>query len=326
MDDLDPESAHPRQFAAAVRARPQMWFGSTDASGLHELVCEVMAHLVDLAVTRKVTRIDVTIEGPRFTVSDDGPGMPTLPVDGLPLMTAVFVRPGLSATYDGHGLHSQLSARSQLPAVNAACDEISILTYRPDGVYEQRFSGGEAVSALGWRGRTAEEGDAVGTRMVLEPSPEVFGEARIDVDALRGTLGVVRAFLPHLSIVIDGEPLPDLEPQDLVGGGHALMGQAREGHDMVEVTLVESGPRRHRHRAFLNFRELTGDPEMVEHCVAEALESAYGADVPPGVSVVVNALFALPEFTGPDMRVCASPRLKDLVVSAVNAAIRSGAA
>lgn len=76
----------------AVRARPGMYIGGTDATALHHLVAEILDNSMDEAVAGFANRIEVRMNADSsVTVTDNGRGIPVDPHPKYPNLSALEV-------------------------------------------------------------------------------------------------------------------------------------------------------------------------------------------------------------------------------------------
>lgn len=150
----------------AVRKRPGMYIGSTDARGLHHLVWEIVDNAIDEALNGYGKHIKITIgKDLSIKVEDEGRGMPvgkhSSGVSALQVIFTVLHAGGKFSEAAGYktsgGLHGVGAS-----VVNAL-SEWMIVTVAYDGtLYEMRFSnGGKTIGELKNLGKTSKHGSTV---------------------------------------------------------------------------------------------------------------------------------------------------------------------
>ncbi|HEO6217128.1 TPA: DNA topoisomerase IV subunit B [Streptococcus agalactiae] len=160
----------------AVRKRPGMYIGSTDGTGLHHLVWEIVDNAVDEALSGFGNRIDVIInKDGSITVTDHGRGMPTgMHAMGKPTVEVIFTvlhaggKFGQGGYKTSGGLHGVGSS-----VVNALSSWLEVEIIRDGAIYRQRFeNGGKPVTTLKNIG-TAPKSKS-GTSVSFMPDQSVF--------------------------------------------------------------------------------------------------------------------------------------------------------
>ena len=172
----------------AVRKRPGMYIGSTDAKGLHHLVYEIADNAVDEALQGFCSEIDVKIH-PDNTVSirDNGRGIPVgiQAQAGIPAVEVVFTVLHAGGKFGGGGykvsggLHGVGAS-----AVNALSEWLIVKIYTEGKIHELSFSRGDVVKPLHIIGDT----DETGTFVHFKPDDTIFDEVIYNFDTLKQRL------------------------------------------------------------------------------------------------------------------------------------------
>ncbi|MCY3913476.1 MAG: DNA topoisomerase (ATP-hydrolyzing) subunit B [Chloroflexi bacterium] len=168
----------------AVRRRPGMYIGSTDARGLHHLVYEVVDNSVDEALAGRANEIAVTLmPGGRVRVRDNGSGIPVdkHPRVGRPAVEVVLTKLHAGGKFDSDaykvsgGLHGV-----GVSIVNALSEHLKVEVRRNKRVWTQEYKHGRPLADLKRGGRT----DETGTTIEWMPDPEIFETLDLDFDTL----------------------------------------------------------------------------------------------------------------------------------------------
>lgn len=173
----------------AVRKRPGMYIGSTNAKGLHHLVWEIVDNSIDEALAGYCDEVTVTIEeNNSITVADNGRGIPVGIQEkmGRPAVEVIMTVLHAGGKFGGGGykvsggLHGVGAS-----VVNALSSVLEVHVYREGKIHYQQFKRGVPVEDL----KAIGEADRTGTTIHFQPDTEIFTETtEYDFDTLANRL------------------------------------------------------------------------------------------------------------------------------------------
>ena len=243
--DYSEDSIKVLEGLSAVRKRPAMYVGGTDARGMHHLVWEVVDNAIDEALAGHCDEIHVTINADEsITVSDNGRGIPVGAykhenprLNGKPTVEIVLTILHAGGKFDSNsykvsgGLHGV-----GVSCVNALSEWTQVEVARDGRVHAMAFERGDVTEEL----RVIGEAETSGTKISWRPDREIFGELEHSYEVITGRLKE-RAYLnPGITIhVTDVRPEGKSETFKYDDGIAQMVRDLNEGknplHDVIAV-------------------------------------------------------------------------------------------
>ena len=192
---------------SAVRKRPAMYIGSTDAKGLHHLVYEAVDNSIDEALAGFCNKISVIIHQDGFiTVSDNGRGIPVdiHPKLNKPAVEVVMTKLHAGGKFDkkvykvSGGLHGV-----GISVTNALSKELIVEVKRNGKIHQQKYQCGKPVTEL----RIIGDVDAkdTGTTVKFLPDESIFSTTEFSFEILSSRLRELAFLNKGVKIIIEEE-------------------------------------------------------------------------------------------------------------------------
>jgi DNA gyrase subunit B len=338
----------------AVRKRPGMYIGSTGLRGLHHLVYEVVDNSVDEALQGRASRVDVTIHPDNsVTVTDDGAGIPVgmMEKEGRPAVEVVLTVLHAGGKFgDGGGYKVSGGLHGVGVSVVNALSESLIVEVRRDGhVWTQEYERGKPQHDL----RKGDATKETGTTVSWLPDDEIFESLDHDFSILEQRLRETAFLTRGLRITLTDERSGGHKVEFQYDGGiedfvkflnenkdpiqkKVIFFEGESDEGAVEVALQWNSSYQESVFSFANNintheggSHLSGFRSALTYVLnryardkghlKEKDDNLSGEDVREGLTAVISAKLADPQFEGQTKTKLGNPGMEGFVRSIVNA-------
>ncbi len=338
----------------AVRRRPGMYIGSTGPRGLHHLVYEVVDNSVDEALAGHCDEVSVTIHPDNsVTVVDDGRGIPVAIMEkeqrpAIEVVLTVLHAGGKFGQGGGYKVSGGLHGVG-VSVVNALSERLDAEVRRDGYSWTQVYERGKPLHDLK-RGEPTQE---TGTTITFLPDADVFETLELDFTTLEERMRDTAFLTAGLHIVIVDERAEGHRVEFRYEGGivdfvsylnenkapvHekviSLSGESQDG--AIEVALQWNSSFQESVFSFANnINTIEGGSHLSgfrsaltvalnkyareKGVLREKDENLTGEDVREGLTAVISAKLAEPQFEGQTKTKLGNPGMQGFVHSIVNA-------
>ncbi|AYG00442.1 DNA topoisomerase IV subunit B [Lactococcus allomyrinae] len=227
----------------AVRKRPGMYIGSTDGTGLHHMVWEIVDNAVDEALSGFGNKISVIInKDGSMTVEDEGRGMPVgMHAMGIPTVEVIFTilhaggKFGQGGYKTSGGLHGVGSS-----VVNALSSWLEVEITRDGVVYRQRFeNGGHPATTLEKVGKAPKS--KTGTKVTFMPDSTIFSTTEFKYSIISERLNESAFLLKDVTISLEDKRSDDSAEFHYENGVQDFVSYLNEDKDSLTPVLYFAG-------------------------------------------------------------------------------------
>jgi len=347
----DASSIQVLEGLSAVRKRPGMYIGSTDARGLHHLVWEVVDNSIDEVLAGYCTEIWVTLlaDG-SCTVVDNGRGIPveTHPRYNKPALEIVMTVLHAGSKFDKNtykvsgGLHGV-----GVHVVNALSEWFEVRVKRGGKLYMQRYEQGAPVAPL----KTLGDAEGTGTETRFKPDATIFETLVFERETVQRRLKELSFLNPEVTIHFaderDGvtetfhhaggisEFVTDLNATHTVLFPDPIYLHAKRSSTDIEIALQYNDGYNETMLAFVNnintvdggthvmglragLTRTLNDYARQRGIIKADRESLTGEDVREGLTCVLSIKVLEPQFEGQTKARLGNSEVKGQIESAVN--------
>ncbi|MDD5311720.1 MAG: DNA topoisomerase (ATP-hydrolyzing) subunit B [Dehalococcoidia bacterium] len=225
----------------AVRMRPGMYIGSTDKTGLHHLVYEIVYNSIDEAMAGFCDRVQVIIKPDNsVTVIDNGRGIPVdiHPEKGVSALEVVMTTLHAGGKF-GSGAYSVSSGLHGVGAsvVSALSSWLRAEVKRDGKIWRQDYKQGVQQNDVKSVGKT----DQTGTTVTFMADAEIFGEINYDFDTLSQRLRELAFLNKGLEISIVDERTNEEAAYYFEGGIASLVRRINKNRQVLDKSIYISG-------------------------------------------------------------------------------------
>jgi DNA gyrase subunit B len=338
----------------AVRKRPGMYIGSTGQRGLHHLVYEVVDNSVDEALAGHCDDVEVTIHpDSSVTVKDNGRGIPVAVMEkekrpAVEVVLTVLHAGGKFGQGGGYKVSGGLHGVG-VSVVNALSERLDVEVRRDGFAWRQSYERGKPLGPL-------EKGEATketGTTITFLPDAEVFEALDFDFTTLEERMRDTAFLTRGLRIVLVDEHAEGHRAEFQYDGGIvdfvaylnrnkepiqkkiiSFSGESDEG--AVEVAMQWNSSYQESVFSFANnINTIEGGSHLsgFRSALTSALnkyarekgelkdkdDNLTGEDVREGLTAVISAKLADPQFEGQTKTKLGNPGMQPFVQSIVYA-------